>query len=453
MKEEFERYVSDILQSLEIDATFEVYDCVAEMKPLVGKLIGIDGEYLICCEDNPDTRRIEKFIGKQIYSRNGIIYWFEGERATSAPDCHDKSPTVQIKQKRSFRTLKDTSSHVCLPEWIDNQVFYSFDALYAPSGNAREFDNNLNLSKDQLKIYLGTYFPRSFAETYSIFNNLFSNPTVLEKYDQQKAIEICSVGAGTGGDLLGLLTAISNSFKMITNVSITAIEGNEDALAIAGSLIVLAKQHYGFDVKLMSLNHIFANVEAAEKLISRSDIQYDFVLTSKLLNELISSGNRGCGDSYYDFARCFLPYLKSEGFCLILDITSKANNLDEFYPRLLNEQINRALQEMDEFKTLLPLSCSLYERQCSEKCFTQKSFFVTHSQQIEDRSKVCYRLIGRSDFVDQISPSSFGFVYAIVDDGSSVCKHSGESCGESATDSFLLEKPIERQNRRRTING
>ena len=61
-------------------------------------------------------------------------------------------------------------------EGIEATATLTLDKLkgkFAP--NYTKFNKNLNHHKDDVLIYLGTYFPRSFAETYSIFNNILQN--------------------------------------------------------------------------------------------------------------------------------------------------------------------------------------------------------------------------------------------------------------------------------------
>jgi hypothetical protein len=434
MSAEFEKYVSDIFQSLEIEAPFEVYEFGSEVQPLLRKLIGSSREYLVCCEESQSARKIEKFIGKRVYTSNKVLYWFDGKEIEEMEKSYEEETHAPSLPQIATLTAVQT---VSLPQWLDDFIFQSIGALYKPSGAAREFDSNLYSTRDRLLIYLGTYFPRSFAESYSIFSNLFSNPVVAKELAQKQTMDVCSIGTGTGGDMLGLLTAISCNFKTVREVNITSIEGNSEALEIAESIIDESRRHYEFDVRMMPLNHTFSNLQVTRKFFSHINPPFDFILTSKMLNELVSDRKKGCEDSYFDFAKGFLPCLKTNGLCLILDITSKADNLDEFYPKLLNEQINRALREMDSFKTLLPLPCNLFEQKCGKKCFTQKTFYVSHSRQTEDESRVCYRVLGRKGFIDQIGHISLDNTYSVTDNGDR-CGLSSFSHNESIIDGFLL---------------
>lgn len=55
---------------------------------------------------------------------------------------------------------------VILPKWIDKIIFDDFEAVYEPC--PMEVVYNPDQPYEFVKLYLGTYFPRSFAEAYSI---------------------------------------------------------------------------------------------------------------------------------------------------------------------------------------------------------------------------------------------------------------------------------------------
>lgn len=54
---------------------------------------------------------------------------------------------------------------LCLPEWLDNHIYNNLDAIYHP-----EFRDLLVIEWDRNELlkYLGTYFPRSYAEAMNI---------------------------------------------------------------------------------------------------------------------------------------------------------------------------------------------------------------------------------------------------------------------------------------------
>jgi hypothetical protein len=68
----------------------------------------------------------------------------------------------------------------------------------------------------------------------------------------------------------------------------------------------------------------------------------------------------------------------------------------------MNEQINKALRELNTFKTLMPIPCSVYSDNCFYECFQQKTFTVTHSKHSNDTSRVAYRILVPKIFKEHI---------------------------------------------------
>jgi hypothetical protein len=94
-----------------------------------------------------------------------------------------------------------------------------FDYIYRPvengglgaiyDANYKEAPSNLNRNKEKNQEYLGTYFPRSFMEAYTIFSDVFDFYHA-RKIKFGKEINIVDIGAGTGGATFGLLQAMAD---------------------------------------------------------------------------------------------------------------------------------------------------------------------------------------------------------------------------------------------------
>lgn len=65
----------------------------------------------------------------------------------------------ESNKKVAFRKSKTV-----LPLWLDKFLFEELGANYAPEHTRYEY--NLDLDENELKVYLGTYFPRSYAEVF-----------------------------------------------------------------------------------------------------------------------------------------------------------------------------------------------------------------------------------------------------------------------------------------------
>ena len=51
-----------------------------------------------------------------------------------------------------------------LPAWLEKELFSKNQARFEP--NWQKFEYNLDLTEDHLRVYLGTYFPRSYVEAF-----------------------------------------------------------------------------------------------------------------------------------------------------------------------------------------------------------------------------------------------------------------------------------------------
>lgn len=171
-----------------------------------------------------------------------------------------------------------------LPVWLDKYIFETLGAKYQPSYD--RFSYNLDLNKDESKVYLGTYFPRSFAEEYIIFNTLFQDEVFFSQIKNKSSIKILDFGCGSGGEVFGLLHVIENHIPHDVNIKIVGIDGNQNALRIFEKI---AEQY-----NLRGKNQI--DIRIAPCFIeSESDLSdifeiigteyFDFILTSKAIGE------------------------------------------------------------------------------------------------------------------------------------------------------------------------
>jgi hypothetical protein len=60
---------------------------------------------------------------------------------------------------------------VQLPIWLDEIIYNEFGAVYEP--RPQDVEYNPDQQFEFVQLYLGTYFPRSYAEAYCIMSRLF----------------------------------------------------------------------------------------------------------------------------------------------------------------------------------------------------------------------------------------------------------------------------------------
>ncbi len=428
---ELRNHISAIFIALQIPSSFEVYDCKNDILPNWTEQLQLTHEFLICCDSTVDIKRLQSFLGKPIYMIGNHIYWFEGNGRNEI-----ELTDSDISINNSEDNIDYLKTRTVLPAWLDDFIFDQLNAEYEP--DFKRYDYNLYLTKEENLKYLGTYFPRSYAESFCIFDNIFQNSKYQNSLFENKSLNILSVGCGTGGDIFGLLTTIIKYCHNVSNIRIWAIDGNEDALVLLEKIIEQFRKTTTKTIKLHTLKQIFYSVDDID-IQQINQRKFDFILSFKMICEIITTGTDSINNSYYDFVMKFTPFLTSKGLCVLLDVTTKTEHNTSFNPILMNRQVNQALLKLEEFQTLLPLPCNFYERNCMEQCFSQQKFQITHKQKINDISKVCYRIIGRARFISSIVNCRKNIKYAIQINKQSMraiyCPHSS---GEKTIDGFKL---------------
>jgi hypothetical protein len=431
MKVELEKYISEVLTSLQIPLNFEVYDCDNDIMPEWTEQIQLTHEFLICSKKTAEIKKLQSFLGKPIFETVDNIYWFEGDRIAEIELTEEEILTETTVQKVEYLKTK-----TALPAWLDDFIFDHLRAEYAP--DFRKFDYNLELTKEDNLKYLGTYFPRSYAESFCIFDNIFQNAVFQNVLSEKQSLNILSIGCGTGGDLIGLLTVIEKYSHSVSEVKIWAIDGNKEALAILEEIIQSFRSQTSKRVELHTIENTFSSIHDINTR-HIEDVLFDFILSFKMICEIVSASVGTNNNSYYHFTIKFVPMLSDIGLCLLLDVTTKTEHNYSFNPILMNLQVNQALLELEEYQTLLPLPCSIHEQTCVEQCFTQQVFQVSHKQKANDISKVCYRLIGGVEFVNTLLDYKEDAKYILKKDKemteATFCPHSK---GEKIIDGYKI---------------
>jgi len=431
MKEKLEKYISEIFSILQITEKFEVFDSENDILPEWTNQISLTHEFLICCEQLSDREKLQNFLGKGLYQLENKVYWFDGEQVAELIEPKIENPEIETK----FDCLKTKTS---LPPWLDNFIFNQLNAEYAP--DFERFDYNLDLTEEENKKYLGTYFPRSYAESFCIFDNIFQNVSFQKTIFQKDSLNILTVGCGSGGDLIGLLTVIEKYCNTNTTLNIWAVDGNINALDVLNRIVETFRITTRKKINLNVLHFIFCT-ETGQYIVKDEIIErkFDFVLSFKMITEIISAGKGIADNSYFHFLKTFVPLLSENGLCVLLDVTTKQEH-NTYNPILMNSQANKALRELENYKTLLPLSCNLHETSCAATCFIQQHFMVSHSRRANDISKVVYRIITNSNFAEQLGQPDVTAKYLIGKD--KICCYT-ESNNKKA-DSYLLEKQLKK---------
>lgn len=263
---------------------------------------------------------------------------------------------------------------VTLPQWLDHLIFEQLGAKYCRSNSDMTV---IDWDKNDVLNYLGTYFPRSYAESYCIFSELFR--TNSECYANKTELSVFDFGCGTGGEIIGLLDAISNNLFCIKKINIIEMDGNYHALRLYEKVFAYYQQLTRLELsnRVVPLNiDDFYDLKVLDRILS---IKFDIVMTFKAICEFVTKERFEKQNAYAHIANTFVPKLSSDGIMLIVDVSTYNNVSQEWLPRMMDAGLNQA-------------NCNVLQ---SNEGYNQ-SFYVTHSKHINDISKVAWRIAGKN---------------------------------------------------------
>lgn len=177
--------------SLKLDNfTVKVLDSTRASSSFAAHGIRLTQEYVVTINADgigEHCAKLAKFTNHAVKAISpSTIFWEEGERIATEGD--NSSGVVEEHQSKE---LSNTNSNVCfrksktvLPHWLDKKIFNEHQAIYAPEHERYEY--NLDLNEEELKVYLGTYFPRSYAEMFCIADNLLQNKCLKKTLEQDE---------------------------------------------------------------------------------------------------------------------------------------------------------------------------------------------------------------------------------------------------------------------------
>ena len=425
-------YIALIQQAVMPGVPYLVFDCTESM-PSVD--FDVSERYLIRVLTEPfeaNAESLSSFLHRKVSLGLNCLYWTFGERIKTIRHSSEDRPSESGLIFRNSSTI--------LAPWLDSYIFDKLEASYDP--RYRRFAYNDDLTEEEAKIYLGTYFPRSYAEHFLIFENLLTNPVFRSKYEAKRHLSIFSIGAGTGGDIVGLLTAIDKFLPSSIGITLIALDANQNSLALQKAVI---DRYSTISNRSISLTQFCERIESESTLKKYADNaipdgSLDVVLFAKVGCELHGKHVFGEDNVYEVSLRQFASKLSDSGVFSLLDVTTNVDG-QTFMPFILNQGVNRFISRNQAYSTLLPLSCHFYETQCDRPCFIQQEFLVSHCKKSRDLSKICYRIVAKKSFCDSIinnkakryivTPSK-----TIQEPGEAICRLS-HGCTEDA-DAFNL---------------
>ena len=260
---------------------------------------------------------------------------------------------------------------VILPKWLDNLIFEQLGAKYCRSNADMTV---IDWDKNDVLNYLGTYFPRSYAESYSIFSDYFKNNS--EQFVNKTELSIFDFGCGTGGEIIGLLTALSENFPNVKNAKIVALDGNQHALQQYDTILLELKKHIELKIESHSAQlriDDFYDLNVLNKVVKR---KFDLIISFKAICEFVTKQQFEQQNAYEHVSKFLLPKLTENGVILFVDVTTYNGTSKEWLPKMLD-------------KGLTATNCHIVDK---NEGYNQ-SYSISHSRIANDVSKVAWRMI------------------------------------------------------------
>lgn len=267
--------------------------------------------------------------------------------------------------------MKDS---VILPQWLDDLIFKQLRAKYCRTNADMTV---IDWDKNDVLNYLGTYFPRSYAESYCIFSEFLTK--LPNRFINKTELSVFDFGCGTGGEIIGLVDAIK-CMPNLHSIHIYALDGNYHALRILERIVQIysdkTKYNIIFDVIPLTIDD-FYDLGATLKLLAKES--FDIIMTFKAICEFVTIDRFEKQNAYLHFVRSFLQKLTPDGIMTIVDVSTFNSTSQEWLPRMLDAGI--AANE-----------CNLIMK---NEGYNQP-FFISHSLFIRDISKVSWRIIEKA---------------------------------------------------------
>lgn len=288
---------------------------------------------------------------------------------------------------------------VQLPEWLDDIIYNEFGAVYEP--RPQDVVYNPDQQFEFVQLYLGTYFPRSYAEAYCIMSRLFDNPLYKQEVSELEEINILDFCCGTGGEIVGLIHFLNYNLPNLKRVNVDAYDANPNAIRFLFHLMERINDipEIRLSVNIVSQGLFVETEKDMQDFVRMPNCLYHFAISFKALNEFVQS-NTFPNKNVYDLVPSYLlPLLDEKGVLILSDLTHQHNGA--YYPNLMTRGLNTCLKQNNNYKTIIPSPCFYYEEIC-QGCYLQESFYVTHSRKDRDLSKVAYRVICKSNLAQHI---------------------------------------------------
>lgn len=257
-----------------------------------------------------------------------------------------------------------------LPDWLDQFIYDDLNGVYCKSNKDMVV---IDWGKDDVLKYLGTYFPRSYTEAYCIVSQYLD---IANPFSEKTELSLFDFGCGTGGEIIGTITAIIEKNPNLQHINIFALDGNYFALRTFEKILVkyCTKSSIYITYKVIPLEiDDFYDLSVLDDVI---DQKFDIVISFKAICEFVTKQRFEQNNAYTHMAKFFLPKINNGGILLLADVTTYNNVSQEWLPHMMDEGLAK-------------VNCKVVAKNNGYN----QAFFVTHSKKKEDISKIAWRLI------------------------------------------------------------
>ncbi len=292
------------------------------------------------------------------------------------------------------------TNSVTIPQWLDKIIYDDFEALYEP--RPLEVVYNPDQPYDFVRLYLGTYFPRSYAEAYGITTQILSIKGFINRFIELEEVNLLDFCCGTGGEIIGTIVALQSKLPNLKRVNVDAFDANVEAIRFLYHLMSSVNNASEMVVEInINPQCIFVESEQEMKdIVNLLNVQYHFMMSFKAINEFVQH-NTFNTNAYELVASYLLPLLSQHGVFIMSDVATKLNDSTMFYPQMMNLGLNSVIKNTSLYKSIIPTPCFINEGTCTG-CYMQDTFYVTHRKKNRDISKVAYRVLCKSDFATEL---------------------------------------------------
>ena len=283
----------------------------------------------------------------------------------------DSSAGIAGASMAAKAVLAKTPRSMQLPKWIDDKIYGELKATYCRS--CRDI-TVIDWGPVEIKKYLGTYFPRSYVESYCLYSDFFK--ANLEEYKGRKVLSVFDFGCGTGGEILGFLDAMEQNLPGVESVKVRALDGNHYALRVLERIVAHRETISKLVINLKTMPVTiddFYDLGVARSVI---DDTFDFFMTFKAVCEFVTKQQFEESNPYTNIIQVFSDILVPDGKMLITDVSTKNGTSQEWLPTMLDIGIK------ESGAAILARNAGFNE-----------TFVVKHSRFPCDQSKIAWRFV------------------------------------------------------------